>query len=107
MMASATEGFTVADEPQYALSPEHLEAELERSRASAARLIDSLAEKLRARPAMREATARISRAAQYVQDSSVKDIAARVNRLVCRRPLTLILVAAAAGFLTARALRHR
>ena len=106
MMASAAEGFTVADEP-HALTPENLDAELERSRATSARLIDSLAEKLRARPAMREATARISRAAQYVQDTSVKDIAARVNRLICRRPLASMLLAAAAGFLTARALRHR
>ncbi len=96
----------MADESQSALSPENLEVELEKSRASTARLLENLAEKLRTGPVVREATTRIHRAARYVQDSSVKDLTGRLNRMVHERPVTSILIAAAAGFLAARALRH-
>jgi ElaB/YqjD/DUF883 family membrane-anchored ribosome-binding protein len=97
----------VPEDVPYTSSPENLEAELEKSRASAARLLENLAEKLRTGPVVRQATDRIGRAAHYVQDSSMKDMAGRVKRLVRERPALAILVAAAAGFLAVRALRRR
>jgi ElaB/YqjD/DUF883 family membrane-anchored ribosome-binding protein len=96
----------VADESPSALSPENLDVELERSRVSTARLLENLAEKLRTGPVVREATTRITRAARYVQDSSVKDMTARLDRIVRERPVTSIVIAAVAGFLAVRALRH-
>ena len=97
----------MAEEPQFASTPENLDVELERSRASAARLLESLAQKLHAAPVVRQATTGIGRAAQYVQDSSVKGLAARLDRTVRKLPVTSILIAAAAGFLAARAFRRR
>jgi ElaB/YqjD/DUF883 family membrane-anchored ribosome-binding protein len=96
----------VADELQSAETPHNLEIELEKARVSTARLIENLASKLRGAPAVRDATTRISRAARYVQDSSVKDMTAELNRIVRERPVASILVAAAAGFLAASALRR-
>ena len=97
----------MAEESQSAFTPENLDVELEKSRASAAHLLETLAQKLRVRPAIRQATSGIGRAAHYVQGGSVKGFAARLNRTVRKRPVTCILIAAAAGFLTARSLRHR
>ena len=97
----------VAEDSQSASTPENLDVELEKSRASAAHLLDTLAQKLRARPVIRQATTGIGRAANYVHGGSVKSLAARLNRTVRKRPVTCILIAAAAGFLTARSLRHR
>jgi ElaB/YqjD/DUF883 family membrane-anchored ribosome-binding protein len=96
----------VADELQSTESPHNLEIELEKARVSTARLLENLAAKLRGAPAVRDATIRISRAAQYVHDSSVKDMTAELNRIVRERPVASILVAAAAGFLAASALRR-
>jgi hypothetical protein len=97
----------VAEEQYSAFTPEKLEAELERSRQNAARLLESLAVKLHSGPILRQASSGFNRAAEYIRDSSMKDYGSRLNRVICRWPATSILVAVAAGFLTARALRHR
>ncbi len=97
----------MAEEHYSAFTPEKLEAELERSRETAARLLESLAVKLHSGPILRQASSGFNRAAQYVKDSSVKDYGSRLNRIIRRRPATSILIAVAAGFLAARALRHR
>ena len=96
----------MADELQSAETPHNLEIELEKARVSTARLLDNLASKLRGTPAVRDAATRITRAARYVHDSSVKDMTAELNRIVRERPVTSILVAATAGFLAASALRR-
>lgn len=97
----------MADQSSSAFTPGQLEAELERSRETSARLLESLAAKLRARPMIRQAAGQFSRAARYVQTNSVKDWAGRIHHVVCGRPAVSILAAAAAGFLIARALRRR
>jgi ElaB/YqjD/DUF883 family membrane-anchored ribosome-binding protein len=97
----------VAEESQFASTPENLDVELEKSRASAARLLESLAQKLRAGPVVRQATTGIGRAAHYVHGTSVKGWPARLDRTVRKWPVTCILIAAAAGFLAVRSLRHR
>ena len=82
-----------------------IDEELEKSRESAARLLDSLAQKLRFPGAVRHAATGIERAAHYVQVHSVKDVATGIGRLVRRRPAPTLLLAVIAGFLVGRALR--
>jgi ElaB/YqjD/DUF883 family membrane-anchored ribosome-binding protein len=81
--------------------------ELEKSRESAARLLDALARKLRTTPGGRRAADGLERAANYVHIHSVRDVAFRVERFVNEKPATAILIAVAAGFLAGRALRPR
>lgn len=86
---------------------ESLEAELEKSREAAVRLLENLARKVGAVSAVRHAKGGIHRAAHYVQAHSAEDLAAEVQRLVRRRPAYAIGVAIVAGFLVGRALRPR
>jgi hypothetical protein len=81
--------------------------ELERSRESAARLLDTLAQKIGANRAVRSAASGVQRAAHYVQAHGVKDVAFGIERVVRRRPAAAIAAAVVAGFLFGRALRSR
>ena len=82
-------------------------SEIEKSRESAARLMDNLARKIGARRAVRNAANGMQRAAHYVQQHGWKDVAAELDRAVRGRPATAVLIAVAAGFLVGRALRTR
>ncbi len=97
----------MADEIVPAQSPQELQSELDRSRESAARLLENLARKIGANRAVRSAATGVQRAARYVQDYSTKDVAAGLGRLVRRRPVYAIAVAAVAGFLVGSAIRSR
>jgi ElaB/YqjD/DUF883 family membrane-anchored ribosome-binding protein len=87
--------------------PKDVQAEFEKSRESAARLMESLAQKTGAVRAVRGAASGIGRAARYVQDRSVSDLATVMERLVRQRPAYSIAVAVVAGFVVGRALRSR
>jgi ElaB/YqjD/DUF883 family membrane-anchored ribosome-binding protein len=98
----------MADESAAAQSPQELQSELDQSRESAARLMESLARKLGATTkTVRKASGGVHRAAHYVQVHSAKDMAAELERLVRRRPAYSIAAAVVAGFLVGRALRSR
>jgi len=87
--------------------PRELVAELDRSRESAARLLDKLAQKLGSNTMVRGAASGIGKAAQYVQAHSVEDMAAGAGRAIRKRPGVAIAAAVVAGFLVGRALRPR
>jgi ElaB/YqjD/DUF883 family membrane-anchored ribosome-binding protein len=83
----------VPDETVSTQGPQDLMAELEKSRESAARLLESLAQKIGA--------------AHYVQAHSVKDVLNGIERAARRRPVATIAIAVVAGFLVGRAIRSR
>ncbi len=87
--------------------PRDVQVEFEKSRESAARLMENLARKIGAVKAMRGAAGGIERAARYMYDYPVKDTVGAMNRLVRRSPVWSITLAAMAGFLVGRALRPR
>ncbi len=95
------------DESVSAEETRHLIDELDRSRESAARLLEGLAQKIGAAPALRSAADGMQRAAHYVQAHSVKDVFQGIGRAARRRPAAAIAIAIAAGFLAGRALRSR
>lgn len=96
----------LADETLSAHNARELQ-EVERSRESAARLLDTLAQKVGANRAVRSAASGVQRAAHYVQAYSVKDVATGIEKVVRRRPAAAIAIAIVAGFLVGRALRSR
>jgi ElaB/YqjD/DUF883 family membrane-anchored ribosome-binding protein len=96
----------MADETISAHNARELQ-EVERSRESAARLLDTLAEKVGGNRAVRTAASGVQRAAHYVQAHGVKDVATGIERVVRQRPAASIAVAVVAGFLVGRALRSR
>ena len=104
---SGGEERAVADETLPAHNANELRAEVERSRESAARLMETLAQKIGSARAVRTAASGVQRAAQYVQAHSVRDVAAEVGRAMRSRPAASIAIAAAAGFIIGRALRPR
>ena len=79
---------------------DELEGELARSRETAGRLLETLAGKVHAIPAVRNA-------AQYWQDHSARQMAVDVRRAVRRNPAPVIAVALVAGFLLGCALYVR
>lgn len=97
----------MADETLSGQNTHELLAEVERSRESAARLLESLAQKVGGSRAMRTAAGGVERAAHYVQAHSVKDVAAGIERAVRSRPASAMAIAVVAGFLIGRALRSR
>ena len=97
----------MGDETVSARSPQDLALELEKSRESAARLLDTLAQKIGAAPVVHSAAGGIQRAAQYVQAHTVKDVFAGIGRAARRRPAAAIGIAVVAGFLVGRAIRSR
>ncbi len=82
-------------------------SELERSRESAAQLLESLAQKIGTSPALRSAATGVHRAAHYVQAHSVREALTGLERAIRRRPGYSIAAAVVAGFLVGRALRSR
>ena len=97
----------MADETISARNAYELQAEVEKSRESAARLLDTLAQKIGANRAVRSAASGVQRAAHYVQAHSVKDVASGLEQAVRGQPAASIAIAAVAGFLVGRALRSR
>jgi ElaB/YqjD/DUF883 family membrane-anchored ribosome-binding protein len=97
----------VADETLSAHNAHELQFEVEKSRESAARLLDTLAQKIGGNRAMRTAASSVQRAAHYVQEHSVKDVATGLEETVRSRPAASIAIAAVAGYLIGRALRSR
>jgi ElaB/YqjD/DUF883 family membrane-anchored ribosome-binding protein len=100
------EGAAMADETISAHNARELQ-EVERSRESAARLLETLAQKVGGNRAVRTAATGVQRAAHYVQAHGVKDVATGIERVVRQRPAASIAVAVVAGFLVGRALRSR
>ena len=70
------------DDAAPAQSPLDLQSELDKSRESAAHLLENLARKIAANRAVRHAATGVHRAAHCVQAHSVKDVATGVERLV-------------------------
>jgi ElaB/YqjD/DUF883 family membrane-anchored ribosome-binding protein len=97
----------VADETAPVRNPEDLQSELEKSRESAARLMENLAKRIGASRAVRNAANGVQRAAHYVQEHGWKDVAGGIDRAVRRSPGASILIAVVAGFFVGRALRPR
>lgn len=95
------------DETVSTQGSQDLIAELEKSRESAARLLESLAQKIGAAPVVRTAADGVQRAAHYVQAHSVKDVLNGIERAARRRPAATIAIAVVAGFLVGRAIRSR
>ena len=83
------------------------QTELERSRDSAARLMENLARKIGAAPAVRDTATGVRRAARYVHRHSENDGVTHVERFLRWRPAFSIGAAVVAGFLVARWLRSR
>ncbi|HUB33979.1 MAG TPA: hypothetical protein VMA31_13145 [Bryobacteraceae bacterium] len=82
-------------------------SELEKSRESAAQLLERLAQKMGASPALHSTANRVHRAAHYVHTHTVKDALRRTERVVRKRPGYSIAAAVVAGFLAGRVLRSR
>ncbi len=77
-----------ADEVAAAGTQANWEAELERSRLSAVRLLDTLARKVGA-----------VRAARYMKTHSAREMASSAEQAASRRPVYVLAAAIAAGFL--------
>ena len=88
-------------------SSQDLEVELNKSRESAARLLETLAQKIGSARAVRTAATGMQRAAHYVQARSVREVATEIESAVRWRPALSIAVAVVAGFLVGRAIRSR
>ena len=97
----------MADETISARNAYELQAEVDRSRESAARLLDTLAQKIGANRAVRTAATSVQRAAHYVQAHSLKDVATGLEQAVRSQPAASLAIAAVAGFLIGRAVRSR
>ena len=97
----------MADESLTARNAYELQAEVEKSRESAARLLDTLAQKVGAHRAVQTAATSVQRAAHYVQAHSLKDMATGLEEVVRSKPAASLAIAAVAGFLVGRALRSR
>ena len=86
---------------------EELQAQVEKSRESAARLLDSLAQKVGGYQFVRTVAVEAERASHYVPAQPLKEVAAGIDRAVRRRPASAIALAVVAGFLVGRVLRSR
>jgi ElaB/YqjD/DUF883 family membrane-anchored ribosome-binding protein len=89
------------------MADEIIRAEVERSRETAAQLLDTLARKIKAAPAIRQAASGVQHTARYLREHSIKDLASGIDRVVRRRPGAAVMVAVAAGFLLGSAIRRR
>ena len=97
----------MSDEMVPAQTSDDLQQEVERSRRSAAMLLESFAQKLKAPRAVRNTASGLGRAAGYVQTHRMKEVATTISEEVRRRPVPAIVAAMIAGFLIGRALRSR
>jgi ElaB/YqjD/DUF883 family membrane-anchored ribosome-binding protein len=84
-----------------------VDAEVEQSRQSAARLLENLRRKLRRNLAVRNAAYGVERAARYVRGRSLRRGAAAAKRFIRREPVVALSVALAAGFLLGRAIGRK
>jgi hypothetical protein len=100
------EDLSVSDDTS-AREAHELQVEAEKSRESAARLLDTLARKVGGHRVVRDATSGIERAGRHMQSLSVKDVAIGIGRAVRSRPASAMALAVVAGFLIGRALRSR
>jgi ElaB/YqjD/DUF883 family membrane-anchored ribosome-binding protein len=75
-----------------------VDPEVERSRETAARLLEAFARKLRRHRAMQNAATGMERAAHYVQAYSWEEMAAGIERFAMQKPVAALSVAAAVGF---------
>jgi ElaB/YqjD/DUF883 family membrane-anchored ribosome-binding protein len=106
-MMSARGNPAVSDEALSERNAHELQADMEKSRESAARLLDSLAYKVGGSRIVRSAASGVERAAHYVQAHSGKDIAVGIERALRSYPASAVAIAVVAGFLVGRALRSR
>ena len=79
-----------------------LDPALERSRQSAARLLNRLAGKLRIKQTAREAAIGQEQAAQYAHSQPMRDVGGEIGRFLRRNPVPAISIAVVAGYLAAR-----
>jgi hypothetical protein len=107
MLSAAREDDPVPDDTVSTRGSHDVLAELDQARQSAARLLENLAERIGAAPAVRSAAGSVHRAAHYVHAHSVKDVVTGIERAARRRPIHAIAIAVAAGFLVGRAIRSR
>jgi len=84
-----------------------VDAEVEQSRQSAARLLANLRRKLHRNLTVRNAAYSVERAARYVQVRSLRDGVAAVKKLVRREPVLALSIAVGVGFLVGTALASR
>src|SRR5437763_7679183 len=99
MMFARGRILSVADETIAARNAYELQAEVEKSRESAARLLDTLAQKVGAHRVVQTAATSVQRAAHYVQAHSLTDMATELEEVVRSRPAASLAIAAMAGFL--------
>ena len=95
----------VADDTTPAHSDRELEAELNRSRESAVRLLEGFARKMGT--ARHSAGVKLHRTVEYVQTRSVGNMAAGLGGVARRRPLQAFAAAAVVSYLITRAVRAR
>ena len=79
-----------------------LDPALERSRQSAAKLLNRLAGKLRIQQTAREAAIGVKQASQYAHSQPMKDMGTEIGRFLRRNPVPAISIAVVAGYLAAR-----
>jgi ElaB/YqjD/DUF883 family membrane-anchored ribosome-binding protein len=75
-----------------------VDPEVERSRETAARLLETFAQKLRRHRATRNAASGMERAAHYVQAYTWEEMAAGIERFAIEKPVAALSIAAAIGF---------
>jgi ElaB/YqjD/DUF883 family membrane-anchored ribosome-binding protein len=75
-----------------------VDPEVERSRETAARLLEAFAQKLRRHRATRNAASGMERAAHYVQAYTWEEMAAGIERFAIQKPVAALSIAAAVGF---------
>jgi ElaB/YqjD/DUF883 family membrane-anchored ribosome-binding protein len=102
-MAAVRENPVLSDEH----SAQELQLELDKSRETAARLLETLAQKIGSTRAVRTAANGVHRAAHYVQAHSMKDVAAEIEGAIRLRPVLSIGVAIVAGYFFGLAIRSR
>lgn len=84
-----------------------VDPEVERSRETAARLMEAFARKLRRHRAMRNAANGVERAAHYVQAYSWEEVSAGIERFAMQKPVAALSIAAAVGFVVGSALGRK
>ncbi len=95
----------LADDTTPAQSDRELEAELNRSRESAVRLLEGFARRMGM--ARHTAEVKLHRTMEYVQTRSVRNVAAGLGGMARRRPLQAFAAAAVVSYLITRAVRTR
>jgi ElaB/YqjD/DUF883 family membrane-anchored ribosome-binding protein len=84
-----------------------VDPEVERSRETAARLLEAFAQKLRRHRATRNAASGMERAAHYVQAYTWEEMAAGIERFAIQKPVAALSIAAAVGFVVGSVLGRK